>query len=118
MILVDSSVWIDHLRHGNEDLRKLLAESHVLCHPFVVGELACGTLKDRQETLALLQALPQAELAETTEVLKLIEDNRLHGKGIGWVDAHLLTAALLSHTLIWTFDRQLESAAKSLRVWV
>ena len=116
MILVDTSVWVDHLRRGNEELQGLLYESKVLCHPFVTGELACGSLKNRQEILALLRSLPQAHVAETEEVLRLVEDARLHGRSIGWVDAHLLTATLLSRTLIWTLDRQLALAAKSLRI--
>ena len=116
MILVDTSVWVDHLRRGNEELQGLLYESKVLGHPFVTGELACGSLKNRSEILTLLRALPQAPVAENEEVLRLVEDARLYGRGIGWVDAHILTATLLSRTLIWTLDRQLASAAKALRV--
>jgi predicted nucleic acid-binding protein len=116
VILVDTSVWVDHLRRGNEELQTLLYESKVLCHPFVIGELACGSLKNRREILMLLRSLPQAQVAEHDEVLRLVEDARLRGRGIGWVDAHLLTATLLSRTLIWTLDRQLALAAKALRV--
>lgn len=116
MILVDTSVWVDHLRRGNEELQGLLYESKVLSHPFVTGELACGSLKNRQEILTLLQSLPQSKVAESDEVLRLIEDARLYGRGVGWVDVHLLTAALLSRTRLWTLDRQLASAAKALRI--
>jgi predicted nucleic acid-binding protein len=116
VILVDTSVWVDHLRRGNEEPQGLLYDSKVLCHPFVIGELACGSLKNRQEILALLQALPQARVAESDEVLRLAEDARLFGRDIGWVDAHLLTATLLSRTRIWTLDRQLALAAQALRV--
>jgi predicted nucleic acid-binding protein len=116
MILVDTSVWVDHLRRGNRELQGLLYESKVLCHPFVTGELACGSLKNRREILTLLRSLPQAQVAENEEVLRLVEDARLYGRGIGWVDAHLLAATLLSRTPIWTLDRQLASAAKALRV--
>ena len=116
MILADTSVWVDHLRRGNQKLQALLYESKVVCHPFVRGELACGSLKNRREILTLLRSLPQAQMAEDEEVSRLIEDARLYGRGIGWVDAHILTSTLISRSLIWTLDRQLASVAKALRV--
>ncbi len=118
MILVDTSVWVDHLRRGNRELKALLLESKVLGHPFVAGELACGSLKNRQELLTLMNSLPQAEVTESHEVLRMIEDAKLPGRGIGWVDAHLLASTLLSRSLLWTLDRQLAAMAKALRVSV
>ena len=89
MILVDTSVWIDHFRNGNAELGELLTSSEVMIHPFIIGELACGSMKNRKEILGLLNELPRADIAEHQEVLKLIEDRRLYGKGIGLIDAHL-----------------------------
>jgi predicted nucleic acid-binding protein len=116
MILVDTSVWIQHLRKGSERLRSLLDEELVFCHPFVVGELACGTLRNRQEVLTLLRALPQARTAEHEEVLHLLEGRRLHGRGLGWIDAHLLASALLTGCTLWTFDKPLSRAATALNI--
>ncbi len=116
MILVDTSVWIQHLRKGSERLKSLLDEEQVFCHPFVVGELACGTLHNRQEVLSLLRALPQARVAEHEEVLHLLEGRRLHGRGLGWIDAHLLASALLAGCTLWTFDKPLGRAAAALDI--
>ena len=116
MTLVDTSVWIDHLRNGNSELQALLEKEEVLAHPFIVGELACGSLKNRTEILRLLQELPEARLAEHHEVLGLINSRRLWGQGIGWTDAHLLASALLSRCWIWTLDKQLRSVASKLRL--
>ena len=90
MILVDTSVWVDHLRRGDPGLVDLLERSVVAMHPFVVGEIACGNLRDRESILELLQDLPSAEVADTGEVLQFIARHALHGKGIGYVDVHLL----------------------------
>ncbi len=116
MILVDTSVWIQHLRKGSERLKSLLDEEQVFCHPFVVGELACGTLHNRQEVLGLLRALPQARGAEHEEVLHLLEGRRLHGRGLGWIDTHLLASALLTGCTLWTFDKPLRRAAAALDI--
>jgi len=116
MILVDTSVWIQHLRKGSERLKSLLDEEQVLCHPFVVGELACGTLHNRQEVLSLLRALPQARVAEHEEVLHLLEGRRLHGRGLGRIDAHLLASALLTGCTLWTFDKPPGRAAAALDI--
>jgi len=116
MILVDTSVWIDHLRRGNDRLRELLEEGEVLSHPFVLGELACGNLKNRDEILELLASLPEAGIAEQHEVLHVIARHRLPGRGVGWVDAHLLTAALLNRSRLWTLDKPLAKAARSLKI--
>ena len=116
MILVDTSVWVQHLRKGSERLRSLLDEEQVFCHPFVVGELACGTLRNRGEVLSLLRALPQAQIAEDEEVLNFLEGRHLYGRGLGWVDAHLLASALLTGCGLWTFDKPLRRAAAALNV--
>jgi len=116
VILVDTSVWIDHLRRGNERLRDLLEEGSVLCHPFVVGELACGHLKNRDEILALLDALPEARVADQHEVLHVIHRHRLYARRLGWVDAHLLASALLNRSRLWTLDKPLNKAARALRI--
>ena len=111
MILVDTSVWIDHLRRGNERLKSLLHDDQVLCHPFVIGELACGNLRNRNEVLYLLEALPGVPVADHTEVLHLIDAHRLYGQGLGWIDAHLLASALLTGCELWTSDRLLHALA-------
>jgi len=116
MILVDTSVWVQHLRKGSERLRSLLDEEQVFCHPFVVGELACGALHNRQEVLSLLRALPQARVAEHEEVLHLLEGRHLHGRGLGWVDAHLVASALLTGCTLWTFDKPLGRVATALSI--
>ena len=90
MVLVDTYVWVSHLRDGNVGLEKLLNNGEVVCHPFIVGELACVNLKNGEEILSYLQSLPVAILAEDQEVLKLIEANQLMGKGLGYIDAHLI----------------------------
>jgi len=110
VILVDTSVWIDHLRYGNKALGEFLSEAFVLLHPFVIGELACGNLKDRTGLLRDLNTLPKASAAGHEEVLRLIEDGQLAGRGIGWVDAHLLASALISQCLFWTLDERLRQA--------
>jgi predicted nucleic acid-binding protein len=116
MILVDTSVWVLHLRKGDEKLAGLLGEELVLCHPFIVGELACGNLKNRAEILNLLRALPMAQEAEHDEVMQLVESRGLAGRGLGWVDAHLLASALISSCGMWTLDKPLASAAAELNI--
>ena len=115
MILVDTSVWVDHLRRGDARLAALLESAAVLVHPFVVGEIACGSMADRKAVLMLLQDLPAATVADDHEVLQYIERHRLWGKGIGYVDAHLLAAvALTQGATLWTRDKRLAEAATSL----
>jgi len=115
MILVDTSVWVHHLRTGHERLATFLRDARVLVHPFVVGELACGNLQNRAEVLQLLGDLPQAKVASQREVLFFIEKNALMGCGIGFIDAHLLAAAALGGTVhVWTADRRLQRAAAGL----
>jgi predicted nucleic acid-binding protein len=113
VILADTSVWIDHLRQGNAELAGLLEASEIVCHPFVTGEIALGHLKRRAEILSLLAALPQARLATHDEVLGFIEEHGLVASGLGWVDAHLLCAAL-DGSRLWTFDRRLAGVAARL----
>jgi hypothetical protein len=115
LILVDTSVWVDHLRRGDAGLIELLERSAVLMHPFVVGEIACGSLHDRATLLELLQDLPAAAVASPDEVLSFIDRHALHGKGIGYVDAHLLASvALTPGSRLWTRDTRLRSLADSL----
>jgi predicted nucleic acid-binding protein len=115
MILVDTSVWIDHLRAGDAELEALLNGSQVLMHSFVRGELACGSLRNRTEVLALLKDLPRAVLATDEEVLFFIERYALMGRGIGYVDAHLLAAVTLGGgTRLWTRDKRLRTVADAL----
>jgi len=116
VILVDTSVWVDHLRWGNETLSGLLEEEQVVTHAFVIGELACGALPNRHEVLTLLRDLPASAIAEHDEVLQFVQDHRLYGRGIGWVDAHLLASARLSHTTLWTLDKPLRTVAGTLNL--
>jgi predicted nucleic acid-binding protein len=115
MILVDSSVWIDHLRHGNRELSALLDANVVLCHPFVIGELACGQLGDRDAFLGALAELPTTPVATHDEALAFLHRHRLPGRGIGWVDAHLLASAhLAGRAPLYTRDRRLGGIAAEL----
>lgn len=115
MILVDSSVWIDHLRRADAELRRLLALGQVLCHPFVIGEMACGHLRQRTAFVAQLKALPLARAASHDEALALVENHALAGRGIGWADVHLLGSTLLSGpAALWTRDKRLAAVAAEL----
>ncbi len=114
MILVDTSVWVDHLRQGEPLLVQALMQTQAATHPFVVGELACGNLKNRQTLIELLQALPPVKSAMDHEVMNFIESKNLMGKGIGYIDAHLCASALISGFKLWTRDKRLLSVAQSL----
>lgn len=117
MILVDTSVWIDHLHKGIPRLSEALENQEVLSHPFVIGELACGEIKRRQEFLDLLSDLPISVVATDEEALALIERHRLMGKGLGYTDVHLLAAVMLTERArIWTRDKQLAAIATMLRI--
>ena len=116
MILVDTSIWVSHLRKGEPHLQELLVGEQVLCHPFILGELACGGLKNRKEIISLLKTLPSAIMAETDEILEFIEHQNLIGVGIGLVDVHLLASALLTKALLWSTDRNLRAAAARLNI--
>jgi len=115
-MLVDTSVWVDHLRRGNPQLRDLLNRGEVECHPFIVGELACGSLHRRAEMLSLLQRLPRVPVCSHNEVLLFIEQHRLMGRGIGWIDANLLASASLAGSPFWTHDRRLAEIARALNL--
>ncbi len=115
MILVDTSVWIDHLRSENATLVHLLDNSAVLAHPWVTGEIALGNLSHRDEVMGLLRGLPQATVADNDEVLRLIEQDGLPGTRIGYVDAQLLAATRLTpDTALWTRDKRLAAVAARL----
>jgi predicted nucleic acid-binding protein len=115
VILVDSSVWVDHLRSGDEILGRLLADGRVLAHPFVIGELALGALRRRDLILEALGDLPQASVATNQEVLGFIGGQKLHGLGVGHVDAHLLASAkLTAGVALWTRDKRLHAVAVRL----
>ena len=116
MILVDTSVWVHHLRRGNPRLEELLDATQVSCHPFVIGELACGNLRNRTQILTHLSRLPSVGVAAHDEVMELVEGRRLMGIGIGWVDAHLLAASLMARNALWTTDRSLVAVARRLGV--
>jgi predicted nucleic acid-binding protein len=116
MVLVDTSVWVSHLRDGNTEMATLLNNGTVLCHPLIVGELACGNLKDRAVILSFLQLLPMSIEAEHEEVLSFVENSRLMGRGIGYVDAQLVASALLTGVPIWTLDKKLIQVAEGLHI--
>ena len=115
MILVDTSVWIDHLRTGDTQLAYLLERQQVAMHPFVMGEIACGSMKKRASVFELLADLPTAVVADAEEVLGFIERHALYGRGIGYVDAHLVaSAALTEDAKLWTRDKRLLAVAQKL----
>jgi predicted nucleic acid-binding protein len=117
MMLVDTSVWVDHLHRSVVALAEALEREEVVTHPFVIGELACGTLARRREVLDLLDALPRIAVAPDEEALALIERRRLMGRGLGYIDVHLLASVLISdETELWTRDRHLLSAAHDLHI--
>jgi predicted nucleic acid-binding protein len=115
VILVDTSIWVDHLRAEHSTLVNLLEDGLVLAHPWVTGELALGHLSQRREVIGLLSSLPRATVASTDEILTLIEGHQLYGLGIGYVDAQLLAATrLTAETELWTTDKRLAAAAARL----
>jgi predicted nucleic acid-binding protein len=116
MVLVDTSVWVDHFRRGLPQLAEQLDAGAVVCHPFVMGELACGNLKNRREILELLGTLCTCPVAGHEEVLHFIESNHLMGLGLGYLDVHLLASARLSGLPLWALDRTLQTAAAHLEV--
>lgn len=117
MILADTSVWIDHLRSGVRELREHLNQQQIVIHPFIIAELALGSIKDRTKTLALLDLLPQVRTAQLSELRLMIEARRLYSLGIGLTDAHLIASVLLDRsTLLWTRDRRLRKVAEGFGI--
>ena len=114
MVLVDTSVWVAHLQHGDIGLEGFLHGGRVVCHPFIVGELACGNLRNRSEIISLLQRLPGAIQAGHEEVMRFIEHYGLMGKGLGYIDMHLLASAILTKVPLWTLDKKLNEVAVKL----
>ena len=115
-MLVDTSVWVDHLRRRNATLVALLEQTQVWTHSFVVGELACGNLAQRDKVLSALSALPRAPVCSHDEALAFLESHRLMGRGLGWVDMHLLASAKLAKLPFWTLDKRLAAVATALQL--
>jgi predicted nucleic acid-binding protein len=115
MVLVDTSVWVSHLSEGNVGLEALLNDGIAVCHPFIIGELACGNLRNRAEIISLLETLPAAVQAEHEDVMNFIEKYRLMGKGLGYIDVHLLASAVLTNIPLWTLDKKLNEIALILK---
>jgi len=115
-ILVDTSVWIKHLREGDQNLTQLLEQGLVACHPFIIGEIACGGIKKRYEIITLLNDLPSTDVLDHSDIMEFIENRKIMNKGIGYIDVHLLGSALVSDTPIWTFDKALSKIAFQLSV--
>jgi len=117
VILTDTSVWIDHLRSENKAMRTHLNQGHIVIHPFIIAELALGSLQDRAKTLALLDLLPQVRVAQMREVRLMIEARRLYNLGIGLTNAHLIASVFINpSTLLWTKDKRLRKAAEGLGI--
>lgn len=113
MILVDTSIWIDHFRYGDAELRKIIEDDRLLCHPVVIGELALGSLRDREAVMAFLAAQTEAVTASHDEVMILVERHSIFSMGIGYTDAHLLASALIDRrSILWTRDKRLAAAAQ------
>jgi predicted nucleic acid-binding protein len=115
MVLVDTSVWIDFLRKGDPLLSDLLTEGEVLTHPHIIGELRLGNIPKRKSFLGLIENLPVSTQATDDEVTYMIEENKLYGKGIGYIDAHILAASIMSSTPLWTLDKRLDALSKKLK---
>jgi predicted nucleic acid-binding protein len=117
LILADTSIWIDHLRSGNKEMRTRLNQGQIVIHPAIIAELALGSLQDRTKTLALLDRLPQVRVAQLSEVRRMIEVRRLYSLGIGLTDAHLIASVFINpSTPLWTKDRRLRKAAEGLGI--
>ena len=116
MVLVDTSVWIDHLRKSSRALTSLLEQENIVLHPFVLGELACGNLGNRKEIIALLHALPVATRADDDEILFFIERHALMGRGVGLIDVHILASCLMDSCLLWTRDKRLRGMATDMGI--
>lgn len=114
MILADTSVWIDHFRRGSDAFARRLDQGEIAIHVVVIGELAMGDLRQREQTLAALQALPRLREGTSAECLRYLEDHRMYGRGVGWNDVQLLVAAELSRVPLWSRDRSLAAVANKL----
>ena len=110
-ILVDTSVWIKHLREGEKNLALLLEQGLITCHPFIIGEIACSGIKNRYEIINLLNDLPSTVVLDHSDIMDFIENRKIMNKGIGYIDVHLLGSALVSDTPLWTFDKALRKIA-------
>jgi predicted nucleic acid-binding protein len=116
MVLVDTSVWVSHLRLGNPKLQEMLQEGKVVSHPFIIGELTCGNISNRVEIISLMQSLPMLDIVEHEELLLFIEHNKMMGTGLGFVDVHLMAAAILAGIPLWTQDKKLRQACSRLSI--
>ena len=116
LILVDTSVWIKHLREGNQNLSQLLEQGLVASHPFIIGEIACGDIKNRYEIISLINDLPSTDVLDHSDIMEFIENRKIMNKGIGYIDVHLLGSALVSETPLWTLDKALRKIAIQLAV--
>jgi predicted nucleic acid-binding protein len=117
VILADTSIWIDHLRSGNKEMGKRLQQGRIVIHPFIIAELALGSLRKRTQTLALLDLLPQVRMPQMAEVRQMIEARGLYSLGIGLIDAHLIASVFInSPTLLWTRDKSLRKVAESFGI--
>ena len=114
MIIVDTPVWVHHFRKSNEELGELLDDGDIMIHPFVIGELALGQLRNRAEIISLMEKLPQAPTLTQNDLLTLIENHKLWGSGIGWVDLNILGSSLITDTLVWTLDKSLMRTCQKL----
>jgi predicted nucleic acid-binding protein len=115
-ILVDTSVWVKHLRENEKNLIRLLEQGLVACHPFIIGELACGGIKNRYEIISMLNDLPSTDILDHYDIMEFIEYRKIMNKGIGYVDVHLLASALVSETALWRFDKALRNISKQLSI--
>ncbi len=119
MVLVDTSVWIDHFRKSNQRLIRILENQLVVVHPFIIGELALGSIKNRSDVLNMLGSLPSTPVVREYDILQMIEDRRLFASGIGYTDAHILASALIASDIrIWTHDKRLHTISENLGVAV
>jgi predicted nucleic acid-binding protein len=116
LVLADTSIWVTHFRKSENHLIQLLESGFVVCHPFIIGELACGSLKNRNEIIQLLEALPNVPVLDHQEVMSFIESRKIMSKGIGYVDIHLLGSSLISDIPLWTLDKSLAKVASTLKI--
>jgi predicted nucleic acid-binding protein len=115
VVLVDTSVWVSHFRQAHGGLVELLNNAEVVCHPFIIGELACGNLKNRTSIIALLEALPTTLVVDHKELLSFLDTRKVMAKELGYIDVHLLAAALLTGVPLWTFDKKLDKVAEGIQ---